>query len=224
MGGSFSQSDASPWDGVRQRVARLQASSAHKAVFGADGHRFELAVPLTPEEVAEVEGQVGVRLPAEYRSFLTEVGAGGAGPFYGIFPLTRHQGGRWRWVGDGAELTDLDQLATAFEPGDLRSEQERVWAEQPDPADQSAYLVWVSRWDDVLWPPGRTAGGICLCHEGCGHHRWLVVSGPDRGGIWSDGRAGDVDLAPVSGRDGHILGFAQWYLEWLAQAEAIVLQ
>jgi hypothetical protein len=36
-------------------------------------------------------------LPQEYRHFLTEIGNGGAGPFYGLFP--------WgKWDGAGREL------------------------------------------------------------------------------------------------------------------------
>ncbi|MFD8997881.1 SMI1/KNR4 family protein [Streptomyces abikoensis] len=50
-------------------------------------HRFELLPPLTQAELEEAECQTGVRLPEEYRTFLLEAGAGGAGPDYGSSPL-----------------------------------------------------------------------------------------------------------------------------------------
>jgi hypothetical protein len=116
-------------------------------------------------------------------------------------------------------LTDPSTLSTSFDPGDMRGEQQRLWAEQPDAAEGKRYLEWVERWDDVLWPPGRSAGAIRLCHEGCGHRLWLV-SGSQRGAIWTDARAGDQDL--TLGRTGRPLTFMTWYLEWLEHAEATV--
>jgi hypothetical protein len=208
------------WDGVRARVERLQRTHARAAVFGANGHGFELTAPLSPVEVAEVEKQLGVLLPAEYRTFLMEVAGGGAGPAYGIFPLSQGTHGRWTWHGDGADLTDLSTLGTVFSPGDLSGEQQRLRAVQPDTDDEESYEIWLDRGEDLLWAPGRTAGAICLCHEGCAHRRWLVVTGPQGGRIWTDERASDEDLTPALGPDGRPWTFRAWYLEWLDQAEA----
>ena len=54
-----------------------------------------------------------MRLPEQYRDFLRQVGAGGAGLFYRIFSLTKANGS-WTWEGDGAELTDVARLAEPF--------------------------------------------------------------------------------------------------------------
>ncbi|WP_433401245.1 SMI1/KNR4 family protein [Streptomyces sp. CA-146814] len=78
------------WSGVRQRVVALRAQPSSGKVFGSLGHRWVLEDPLTDDGLAELEAQVGVRLPDDYRSFLTRVGAGGAGPAYGLFPVRRH--------------------------------------------------------------------------------------------------------------------------------------
>jgi hypothetical protein len=67
---------------------------------------------LTTDELADLEAYLGVALPEEYRSFLTEVG--GAGPTYGVFPVRREPAGTWRWHGDGADLTSVPLLATPF--------------------------------------------------------------------------------------------------------------
>lgn len=79
------------WAGVRERVLALREAPNRRAVFGAYfkeyGHRFELRPVLTEEQVDVVERRRGGTFPAEYRSFLMEVGAGGAGPDYGVFTV-----------------------------------------------------------------------------------------------------------------------------------------
>ncbi len=96
------------WAGLRRRVEAAAAGPAGGEVFGAFGHRWLVEEPLTLGELAELEAQAGVRLPEEYRDFLLRVGAGGAGPAYGLFPVRRVRG-NWRWEGDGADLADLSK-------------------------------------------------------------------------------------------------------------------
>jgi hypothetical protein len=50
---------------------------------GWRAHGGVLNMPMTPDDVAEVEAVTGP-LPADYRAFLTEVAASGAGPGYGL--------------------------------------------------------------------------------------------------------------------------------------------
>ena len=218
------------WTRVRARVKALRALPVerHREVFGATGgHGFALEEPLTQEELDALEAWLSVELPSEYRAFLTVVGAGGAGPAYGVFPV-RHAGeGTWQWVGDGGEMTRPDLVATAFpdpvDPDVLAALQ----AERPDEEEfedvEDFYPVneaWEARIEQLLWTNERTAGAICLCHYGCARRAWLVVSGPQRGNIWADERCDDEDLEPMLAGDGRALSFAAWYVEWLANAEA----
>ncbi|MCU0686545.1 MAG: SMI1/KNR4 family protein [Polyangiaceae bacterium] len=75
-----------------EEIARWlrHAPSGHDPRFerlGARGHRYQLGAPLTPEQLARLEREHGVRLPDDYASFVTRVGHGGAGPYYGLLPL-----------------------------------------------------------------------------------------------------------------------------------------
>ncbi|WP_414166421.1 SMI1/KNR4 family protein [Streptoverticillium reticulum] len=56
------------WVGVRQRVDAIGAGPAGSKVFGAWGHEWVVEDPLTQGELAELEAQMGVRLPEEYRA------------------------------------------------------------------------------------------------------------------------------------------------------------
>lgn len=219
------------WTGVRERVAALSARSSRGRVFGAHGHKWVLEDPLTNDALAELEAQTGVRLPDGYRNFLTGVGAGGAGPAYGLFPVRRVHG-LWRWEGDGAHLADLTLLARPFtghgpDPGVLGA----LTAECPQEEDfgdaedfDDAFGAWDERWAALVWAPERTAGAVPVSHLGCAQREWLIVSGPCRGTIWSDFRADGGGLAPLLDADGKPVTFARWYTGWLEQAELTTLQ
>lgn len=56
-------------------------------MFGANAHRYRLEPPVSEGFVRDVEEKCGFTLPADYRRFITRVGDGGAGPYYGIHPF-----------------------------------------------------------------------------------------------------------------------------------------
>ncbi|KQV14540.1 MULTISPECIES: SMI1/KNR4 family protein [unclassified Kitasatospora] len=88
------------WPGVREQVLALGEAPFPEKVFGAErgfGHEFRLEPPLSEAEVATAEEQLGLSFPPAYRTFLLEVGAGGAGPHYGLFSL-RHDERGWHWA------------------------------------------------------------------------------------------------------------------------------
>ncbi|MFJ9854431.1 SMI1/KNR4 family protein [Streptomyces sp. NPDC101150] len=220
----------STWVGVRERAHSLGADPGSAGVFGSMGHRFLLDEPLTLEKVADLEAQVGVVLPEEYREFLLQVGAGGAGPSYGVFPVRRVQG-RWRWEGDGADLADLSRLAEPFpQQGPDPEQVSRLLEERPEEEDfeeiedfDEAIEAWDERWEPVMFSPDRTVGAVVISHIGCAARRWLILSGPERGRIWSDNRVDDEDLAPLLDERGEPMTFTRWYLAWLDESERQVL-
>ncbi|MEV8452508.1 SMI1/KNR4 family protein [Streptomyces sp. NPDC052095] len=214
------------WTDVRRRVEAVGAGPSGGEVFGARGHEWILQDPLSRGELAELETQTGVRLPEEYRAFLLHVGAGGAGPGYGLFPVRREQG-RWRWEGDGADLPDLSRLAEPF-PGRGPGPEllDPLLSERPEEEDfddiedfDEAFEEWEQRWEAVMFADERTVGAIVVSHLGCAQREWLVVSGSHRGTIWSDRRVDDLGLAPVLDADGAPVTFAHWYTGWLREAE-----
>ncbi|MFH8382995.1 SMI1/KNR4 family protein [Kitasatospora sp. NPDC018058] len=214
------------WAGVRERVGALAADPRSVVVFGSSGHRFRLDEPLTAAELAEFEARTGAELPEEYRQFLLHVGAGGAGPAHGVFPVRKVQG-RWRWEGDGADLADLSRLAEPFprqgpDPELVRA----LLAERPEEEDfeeieefDDAVEAWDERWVPVMFAPERTAGAVVISHLGCAARQWLILSGPERGRIWSDDRVDDEDLAPLLDVRGEPVTFTRWYLGWLEESE-----
>lgn len=212
------------WSDVRERLGRLATAPGAADVFGSAGHHWQLEPPLSTAELAEVETQLRVELPDEYRSFLLAAGRGGAGPAYGLFPLRRHDDG-WRWEGDGAELTDLGALHLPFPHVESFNPANGL----PDPPDEADYdseegfaaaedAYWEQH-DDVVFRTEHSVGLLYLCHLGCAYREALVVSGPGRGQMWADDTAGDGGYRPLRDDDGTPLGFARWYRRWLDEAE-----
>jgi hypothetical protein len=72
---------------IREKLRRLRTIDTAFTRFGALTHRYRLGPPLTEPELQSHERRLGVSIPTEYRRFLTEIGHGGAGPFYGLFTL-----------------------------------------------------------------------------------------------------------------------------------------
>lgn len=217
----------SDWADVAARVGRLAARAGIDDVFGANGHEWMMEPPLTEDELAELERQLGVVLPAEYRSFLLQVGRGGAGPAYGLFPLRRFEG-RWRWEGDGADLTDTATLRQPFPHTDAFNPVDGLPA-PPDEADfgsveayNEAEDAYWERHDEVAFAPEHNIGLLYLCHLGCAAREALVVSGPSRGEMWADDTADGAGFRPLIDDDGGRMGFARWYRRWLERAEGLL--
>lgn len=57
--------------------------------FGALGHRYEFNPSISIDKVREFEAASGLTLPEAYVLYLTQIGNGGAGPDYGLFPLEK---------------------------------------------------------------------------------------------------------------------------------------
>jgi len=205
------------WSDVRPRIATLGGLAGAGEVFGAASHGWKLEPPLAAEEVAEVESQLGVRLPAEYRSFLGEVSAGGAGPAYGLFPLRRANDG-WKWQGDGATFNDREALTRpfghirAFNPADDLPPRPDGGRDEDD---------WWEQHDELLYDPAHSAGLLYLCHLGCALREVLVVNGPSYGQMWADDTADEEGFRPLQNPDGSRMTFADWYRAWLGQSEQV---
>lgn len=195
---------------VRKRASRLRASPEAADLFGFFGHGFEFGPPLPEDELEELERGWRVRLPSDYRYFVTRVGNGGAGPGYGLFPI-----GRW---GDSAADNDpwdewvVSDLAAPFpltEAWNLPDAE----LQAPDVKGEALHR-WYDNRDAKYFDPALIQGTIPIGHLGCAIWLRLVVAGPLAGQVWTDDRANVGGLRPASPS-----GFAPWYLAWLKQCE-----
>jgi hypothetical protein len=183
---------------IRDALDKLKRADTKRRIFGASAHKWKLGAPVAQHKVKAFEERFAIVLPYEYRTFLLEVGNGGAGPYYGLFPL-----------GVFSDIKGHDPTEVI---GDLSRPFPHTGAwnlyDQPDSQvdeDEKAYEAWTKRYCDNKW----IDGAFPICHEGCGHYDLLVVTGSERGHIWVDRRVGDGGIAPAG------LSFLDWYQTWL---------
>ncbi|MFI7320996.1 SMI1/KNR4 family protein [Streptomyces venezuelae] len=218
------------WEGVRERVLALRDAPNRRAVFGAyfkeSGHEFELRPVLTEEQVAAVERQQGVRFPEEYRSFLLEVGAGGAGPDYGLFTIKPPEPGTAPGPGPRpAPATFRPERTAEWEKHQAAEPYRSAYGDTDEEAARfrDAYTAWDRRDDELL--DSLTEGALHVSDQGCAYYTLLAMTGPERGTMWQDVRAAGEGVVPYEFLNSTArVTFAEWYTHWLTRAERVARQ
>ncbi|MFE5792946.1 hypothetical protein ACFQ8C_10255 [Streptomyces sp. NPDC056503] len=131
------------------RIARIHAKLAALPAT----EKASLGPVLTEPQVSAFEDAHGIRLPREFRDFLTRVGHGGYGPAYGLLPMER-------WVSGAAEAKG----GKPSEPFPIVPDLEI--AVRPDRRGSLAHVF---------------PGTLTVVERGCSDLTLLVVTGPGRG-------------------------------------------
>jgi hypothetical protein len=189
-------------DRIAGKLSRLSGADQSFSVFGSISHQYRLAPTLPIRAVQEYEEQRGVQLPAEYRLFVTRIGRGGAGPYYGLFSLN----GR-----DPEDITDFDRIRRPF-----------LWTQAFNPYNWEDACSRKGVWCDDDCEEGErpqvilsVPGALYICHYGCAIRFFLIVNGTCFGEVWRDSQADDRGIMPECDSNGRHLCFFDWYENWL---------
>lgn len=152
--------------------------------------------PLSEEKVRDIENRYGIRLPEDYRRFITTVSKGGTQPFYG--------------------LRGIDELCRRDDGDDLIANvAEKFQYTLKKPLDVSALS---DEEYDRLYDINNNdvgMGFIELCHEGCGMFNILIVNAENKetyGTVWFFDLANDGGIFPLADPAS---GKAMRFLDWL---------
>ncbi|RCG29082.1 SMI1/KNR4 family protein [Sphaerisporangium album] len=175
------------WDAdlIHRRLAEIRRQDPERKFFGAQRHHHRLGPRLSTRQVTAFETKVGVELPESFRTFLTEVGNGGAGPSYGLYDIE--------------EAFRLDAMETHAGPPHLYASPFPHTASWNPPLEAQPADYEESRW---------ITGSLVLAEFGCGAFHRLVVSGEIAGEVWFDDRCADDGIVRE-------LDFYEWYMTWL---------
>ena len=148
------------------KLAEAARADRGLAAFGARRHRYRLGPTLDQAALAAWEREAGVTLPDAYRTFLAEVGHGGAGPYYGLDRLP--------------EAPDAPRLGTPSIAGDQAACE--AWGDDYERLGEIEDVEASNALFDRL-EARLLAGLLPVCQQGCGQLGAVVVSGPARGRI-----------------------------------------
>jgi hypothetical protein len=193
---------------LQETIARLQV---------------QLNAPLSEAEIASFEQKHGIFLPTDYRQFITCIGNGGGGPFYGVFPLG--------FMDDNFNMRQWHEndgfVGTLSKPFSFEDEWNDVSGMPKDDLlsqDEDVYRKQMEAFESTYWSSNLMHGAIPICHEGCALRIWLIVSGKQAGKLWEDRRSEYKGLKPVRLIDGSQATFSGWYKEWLDSSFATANQ
>jgi len=202
---------ARPEYGILKPMEHLDVPAVLEAIARL---RIQLNDPISESEVATFEQKHGILLPSDYREFLTRIGNGGEGPFYGVFPLGAMDDNftmrEWH-ENDGFVGTLSRPFAFEDEWNDISGMPDNHLLDQ----DAEAYDRQIEAFSSTYWSSELVNGAMPICHEGCALRIWLIVSGEQAGKLWEDRRSEYKGLKPVLLNDGSRATFSAWYKEWL---------
>lgn len=181
---------------IDERIARLLAKFAEETGENSCwAEEVEWQAPISEEDAAAYEKEKGIRLPEEYRRFITTIGVSGSQPFYG--------------------LTHLDgQDEEGCVPGQPF----------PFTLDKFPFFLYMTEEEmDNFDYDAACAGFLHLCTEGCGMDSILIVNSVDPevyGTVWFFDFANDYGIVPMRDKKtGAPFHFLDWLEYWANQEE-----
>ena len=183
---------------IKRRVAILAALDPQCRAFGANKHRYQLRPVLAGAELEALEARLGCTLPAQYRRFVSEIGDGGAGPFYGIHPVA---------------ATRATELGIPFE------RPVAVPLELDEDEEPGVWWKWTDAGLLFLCDVGCGAGFWLVCAGKDRGHVWSQGDSTDLVPELIDGTTyerGTEELLATD-RERHV-EFLDWYVRWLEDA------
>ena len=217
-------------DEIKSKFEVLKSLDTDFEVFGASAHQYVLNPTLSAKEISGFEKKHHLKFPQAYRDFLMEIGNGGAGPSYGVFPMGLMDDGvdfkEWEKV-DYIYPTRTFRFTNSFNDTSILhrgAPQEQEF--QTHAEYQVAYRLWTDKhaWDLQLeyWLAHSLDGAIPVCHRGCALRTWLVVAeGKEYGHVWHDDTVDNLGVYPDVGEHPDLMKkqcraqFGEWYLNWL---------
>ncbi|MDH4461512.1 MAG: SMI1/KNR4 family protein [Flectobacillus sp.] len=197
-------------ESIKGKLEQLRQLDTNLEIFGSEKHRYILNPPISTDTLKQFEAKHKITLPSEYVAFLTTLGNGRAGPFYGLEPFENA-------IFDDLDFKREDGLLNPSKPF-LHTD---AWNMEFEPTvsedeNEKEYDRQYEEFTNVYFYTEQTNGVIAICNYGCGITLYLVVNGQEYGNIWTDDRGNDGGIYPtIQLGEKAKINFLDWYELWL---------
>ena len=205
---------------IQKKISQLTDFDQDLEVFGADTHEYTLTPVLTSKEVAQFEKEHKVTLPLDYVAFITQVANGGVGPFYGLQPLSEACINEEEMMITGKSTStslqkDFPHTALWNPIEELEAIDNKITIANEKKDHDLEEELYEERLT-IIAGEEHDYGRLNLCDYGCGITLFLVVTGQQKGIMWTDDRINDGGLYPsIELENDSPLSFLDWYELWL---------
>lgn len=185
---------------IKSKIKELRNKDSLLQVFGNERHRYKINSVLEDKEIVNFEKKHHIKLPEDYRLFISKIGNGLVGSYYGLTPLIE------------AIYADLDRLDDNFLINlSLPFPHKTAWnIDFKDVPEERLGELEKEYFDNK-----QINGLLRVCNYGCGVFISLVVNGDEYGNIWFDDRCSDNGIYPYKTKNKERFSFLDWYEESL---------
>lgn len=192
---------------IKEKLLKLKELDKEYKIFGSKKHQYKMNEKKRLKDLEEFEILHQITVPEEYKIFLTEIGNGGAGPYYGLFSFE-----------DGINIAKDDYYAPKLDipfahEFPFNNEVTKNFIDHYRECLEEGEYNKIKR----LITPDILTGVLFLSDYGCGEEFILVVKGEQQGKVWFEGG----NLISCLKRDNRTqMSFFDWYEDWLDRSLA----
>lgn len=196
-----------PMEELDERIARIMKKmerlSEKNPMFSCGKFPPKWKPPLTEQKIEAYEKKKKIRLPEDYRRFLSTALSGGTQPFYGFYGLE----------------TPKDEFEPIVEKTFPYTIENPLWIGELSEEEYDKFDEEEEKEDTTIW------GFLLLCTEGCGMNSILVVNTEDPktyGTVWFYDLCNDFGIAPIiDPKTKQPMHFLDWFEYWVDQTLAL---
>jgi hypothetical protein len=198
---------------IAEKLNQLKELDKEFQLFGSYQHKYILNPPLPLEKIQAFEKSYGVILPKEYVAFITTLGNGGVGPYYGLEPFEN-------CLFNDLDYKRIDSLLNPSKPFTFNESWNLEFIPSVDYEENKVqYEKEFLSYEETYYSKELMNGAIALCNFGCGINLYLIVNGDEYGHIWTDDRGNTNGIYPsIDLGNEDRLTFLNWYELWLDQS------